>query len=456
MLNLLKEFFEDKKILILGFGVEGQSTYNLLRRIFPDRILNIADVNESLVNNKLIENDILKINLQLGGDYLNDIDNYDLVIKSPGISLKNISGIDYSKFTSHTELFTRIFKKQIIGITGTKGKSTTSSLVHHIIKTYNNNCLLVGNIGVPPFDLIDDINKDTVIVYELSSHQLEQIRVSPHIAVLLNLYEEHLDHYKSFEKYQLAKLNIAIHQENDDYFIFNADDKRITDLVSVNELKGILHRFSLSEKIKNGCYVDNGKIIFCNQEVTTLLEKTTFSNLIGDHNLQNIMAAACASLLAGIPATHISQAVDSFQPLEHRIEFVGKYNDILYYNDSISTIPEATIAALTSLKTVDTLLLGGFDRGISYNYLMEFLSKSAVRNLIFIGDAGRRMLDIYEKENYSGKNIFFTKDFTEAVNHAKRSTQKNMICLLSPAAASYDMFRDFKERGEVYKKIVRS
>jgi len=200
----LREYLGDKKILILGFGKEGQSTYSLLRKLFPEKTLCIADRNGNLKENEIIKADSARVCLHLGDVYLDNISDYDLIIKSPGISLKNFSDCDFSKFTSHTELFIRLFRKHIIGITGTKGKSTTASLIHHIISAYTKNCVLVGNIGVPPFDMLDSINRDTIIVYELSSHQLEQVQVSPHISVLLNLYEEHLDHYQSFENYQQA------------------------------------------------------------------------------------------------------------------------------------------------------------------------------------------------------------------------------------------------------------
>jgi len=455
MLNKLKEYFEGKKILVLGFGVEGQSTYRLLRKIFPDEVLHIADRNEGLIEMEPIRNDLSKINLQLGPEYLKNIGNYDMVIKAPGISLKSISAADFSKFTSHTELFIRFFKNQIIGITGTKGKSTTSSLIFHIIKSYDENCLLVGNIGIPPFDLLENINKDTKIVFELSSHQLEQVRVSPHISILLNLYEEHLDHYKTFENYQRAKFNISLYQDSSDFFIFNADDPRIEALVSEGSLKSKLMKFSLTQQVAKGCYVHEDKVYFQDDEPVEVLHKTEFDNLIGGHNLLNIMAAACASLISGIPARAVASAVESFRPLEHRIEFVGKYDDVLFYNDSISTIPEAAIAAVKALKNVDTIILGGFDRGISYDSLIDFLSKSPISNLVFIGDAGKRMLGIYESGHFTGKATFLSSDFEEAVSYAKSHTKKNMICLLSPAAASYDMFKNFAERGTKYKQLVR-
>jgi len=454
MMDALRDYFGDKNILILGFGKEGQSTYCLLRKLFPEKTLSIADKNKNLKDFEIIKADLSKLCLHLGVDYLSSVSDYDLVIKSPGISLKNFSECDFSKFTSHTELFIRLFRKQIIGITGTKGKSTTASLNKRIIKTYNDNCVLVGNIGVPPFDMLDSIDRNTIIVYELSSHQLEQVHVSPHIAVLLNLYQEHLDHYKTFKNYQLAKLNIALFQDNCDYFIYNADNSLINSLVSESVLCGQLIKYSLLKRYHRGCYIKDNKVFYEDSKETEVLNRIEFKNLLGEHNLQNTMASVCASVIAGVPSELIGPAVETFLPLEHRMEFVGKFNDILFYNDSISTIPEATIAAVKSLKNVDTLILGGFDRGISYEKLIDFLNDSTVQHLIFMGGAGRRMFEIYKSGDTEKKDFFVTMNFEEAITYAKLHTQKNMICLLSPAAASYDMFKDFAERGKKYKQLV--
>jgi len=454
MMDELRKYLGDKKILILGFGKEGQSTYSLLRKLFPEKTLCIADRNENLKENEIIKADSARVRLHLGDTYLDNISDYDLIIKSPGISLKNFSDCDFSKFTSHTELFIRLFRKHIIGITGTKGKSTTASLIHHIISAYTKNCVLVGNIGVPPFDMLDSINRDTIIVYELSSHQLEQVQVSPHISVLLNLYEEHLDHYQSFENYQQAKLKIALFQDDNDFFIYNGDDSRITKLMKENTLRAKLIKFSLSQRQHQGCFLKNGKVFYEDSTEIEVLNEIEFKNLIGEHNLQNIMAAVCASIVSGVPSALMSKAVESFIPLEHRLEFVGKYNDVLYYNDSISTIPEATMAAVKSLIDVDTLILGGFDRGISYERLIDFLNESTIQHLIFIGEAGRRMFTIYQSRDGEKKDTLVTSDFEQAIAYAKRHTQKNKICLLSPAAASYDMFKDFAERGRKYIQLL--
>ena len=456
MADKFREFFKEKKILILGFGVEGRSTYRFLRRILPAKKLWIADLNVELKDLDLVKNDN-NLSFYLGEDYLGHFDDFDMIIKSPGISLKQMPDVDFSKFTSHTELFFRFYRDQIIGVTGTKGKSTTASLICHIIYSLNQNCLLVGNIGMPPFDLIDQIDENTVIVYELSSHQLEQINISPKVAVLLNIFQEHLDHYESFEKYQEAKFRITMFQKTDDYFIYHGDDKLILNWI---EKTGIVRNFrpiSLSSTDNLGFCADEGNIILGGKKDIVLLEKEEITNLKGEHNLLNILAALNAVLvqMTILQVSKVLSALLTFKPLEHRLEFVGEFNGIEFYNDSIATIPEATIAAIKALKNVDTLILGGFDRGIYYDDLIDFLESSEVNNLIMLGDAGQRMHDIYRSKKYQNKKLILPENFENAVDIAKQITGKNKICLLSPAAASYDMFRNFAERGTVYKNLVR-
>jgi UDP-N-acetylmuramoyl-L-alanine---L-glutamate ligase len=349
-------------------------------------------------------------------------------------------------------LFIRAYRRQIIGITGTKGKSTTSSLVHHIVLQHNANSLLLGNIGVPFFEKIDHINDETIIVCEMSSHQLENLRVSPHISVLLNLFEEHLDHYPSYHDYQLAKYNIAKYQDQDDYFIFNADDARIRQLIDEFIPRGRFLPFSFTIEPGSGCYLSDYDLLYKKNDKKLYRFDTTISkHLKGDHNMANIMAAVCACQVVGMPDEAISSGIRSFIPLEHRVEYAGRFHGIDFYNDSIATIPEAVIAAVKTVNHVDTLILGGFDRGVDYAFLTAFLKDSAVRNLVFMGNAGERMMGLLDAEPGHSKNLFFASDLKEAVEWAKKNTAPEKACLLSPAAASYDAFRNFAERGTAFK-----
>jgi UDP-N-acetylmuramoylalanine--D-glutamate ligase len=445
----------NRKILILGFGLEGRSTLKFIQNNAPSAIITIADKNNELEENTLIKDGA--VGFISGDEYLSKISDYDLVIKTPGISLKDIEIKDKTKIISQSQIFINIFNDKIIGITGTKGKSTTSSLVYHIISKFTDNVILVGNIGVPPLDLFDKINDDTIIVNELSSHQLEFNTVSPHIAVLLNIFEEHLDHYNSYFDYKLAKLNIARYQQKDDYFIYNADDLMTANMVEMVKPDSKLFPYSEQQDLVDGCMLHNDIISFvdCHEEKFSLNTKAK-RKLPGHHNLFNIMAAVCACKLAGIPDEFIHEGIATFKPLEHRIEYVGKYNNTIFYNDSIATIPEATIEAVKTLKIVGTLILGGFDREINYNGLMEYLASTSIKNLIFMGEAGKRMHSIIKaKTTNNNQSLFVVSGLEDAVYTAIKKTPRDMICLLSPAAASYDMFKNFEERGKKFKQLVK-
>ena len=212
MLDLIRRELENRKVLLLGFGREGQSSYRLIRRVLPELHLTIADADKAVGENEMLKNDRF-VDLHLDEGYLEGLNSFERILKTPGISLKDIIyDLDPASITSQTDLFLSWYSGKVIGVTGTKGKSTTATLIYHILKLAGKDSLLMGNIGRPAFDFIDEISPETNLVYELSSHQLEYVRNSPHLAVLLNLYQEHLDAYRSFHDYQAAKMNIAKYQ----------------------------------------------------------------------------------------------------------------------------------------------------------------------------------------------------------------------------------------------------
>jgi UDP-N-acetylmuramoyl-L-alanine---L-glutamate ligase len=456
MLDLIRTELENKKVLLLGFGREGQSSYRLIRRVLPELPITIADASESVRENELLKEDNF-LDFRLGEGYLAGLNTFSRIIKSPGISLKDISfDLDPTSITSQTDLFLRRFSHQVIGVTGTKGKSTTATLIHHILKLAEKESLLMGNIGRPAFDVVDEVGTATNLVFELSSHQLEYINRSPHIAVLLNLYQEHLDAYRSFLDYQVAKMNIAKCQVSVDYFVFNKDDERINQHISTMDLRGHFLPFSFQTESDEGCFVQNGQIVYSSRGQTeVILDLSRKIKLKGDHNLLNIMAAICVCKKLGIDREIIAEGISSFRGLEHRIEYVGEYNGIHFYNDSIATIPEACIEAVKALGNVDTLILGGFDRGIDYSGLAKFLSTSTVRNLILTGEAGRRILHEIREIKNPGQTLFLLSKFDEFLEVVLTVTKQGSICLLSPAAASYDEFQNFEMRGKRFKDLVR-
>lgn len=455
MIELLKQKLAGRKVCILGFGREGKATYQLIRKALPDLVVTIADANESISQQELLQADP-NVLFHLGTTYLNDLNQYDLILKTPGISFKDLPySLSREKITSQTDLFLQRYSSQTIGITGTKGKSTTSSLLHFILKRADVPTILLGNIGRPAFECIDEIHPETNIVFELSSHQLEYITVAPHIAVLLNLYQEHLDAYPTFRDYQRAKLNILTNQKEEDYFIFNADDALIQGWIQEFDLIRNYRPFTFDSELADGSFVKEERVIFSEECATDeVLDLTKKRKLKGDHNLRNIMAALNVCKILGLPNEDIQDGVAAFTGLEHRLEYVGTYHGIRYYNDSIATIPEATIEAVKTLGEVDTLIVGGFDRSIEYTALAHFLSTSTVRNIIAVGEAGLRIAQELMPIKKEHQSLFMVSKFDDFLPIARTHTRPGAICLLSPAASSYDEFVNFEFRGKRFKELV--
>jgi UDP-N-acetylmuramoyl-L-alanine---L-glutamate ligase len=455
MLDLIKEIAGDKKIVLLGFGREGQSTYRILRKSLPGQALVINDRDGSVRNNPLLSGD-RNISFNTGENYLDNLGEFDLIIKSPGISLHGIRKvIAPGKITSQTDLFLRRFAGQVIGITGTKGKSTTASLLHHILKMDGKDAILLGNIGRPAFNYYDDITPRTILVFELSSHQLEYVTCSPHISVLLNLYQEHLDAYPSYLDYQLAKMNITRFQGEKDDFIYNLDDEVLDALVKRSGTLARLVPFSFDRKPETGSFIENGKIIFTLEGAPAeAYDLGMKRKLKGDHNIRNIMAVINVCKLLGVSDDAMIDGISSFRGLDHRLEHIGIFHGIDFYDDSISTIPEASIAAVKAIGNVDTLILGGFDRGVDYSGLAAFLVTSTVRNIVFTGAAGKRMHEEINALHPAEKNLLEISRFDDFLDPVIRCTRPGDVCLLSPAAASYDEFPNFEVRGNRFRELV--
>lgn len=447
MYNKIIEKLQDKNICILGFGREGLSTYKFIRRHLPNKFITIIDKKDV---SDLINDD--NINVIYGDNYLDNLDCYDLIIKTPGISFKDIN-IDNikDKITSQLQLLLEVFKGNTIGITGTKGKSTTSTLIHRIIKDQGYDTYLLGNIGNPMFDDIEKFNSDTYLVIEMSSLQLEFVNTSPHIGIVLNLLEDHLDHAGSVYHYHECKMNMFKYQESNDYSIYSLDDINTVNWLNNNKYSSNMYKVTLNNKQENNTiYLDNDNVVLNNN---ILYNKNSERNLVGNHNLSNIMFSLLVSNILNLDKNKTIKSINTFNPLEHRMELVGTYNGITYYNDSIATIPMATINAINALKEVDTLIFGGMDRGIDYSDLIDFLSKSNINNLICMPTTGYKIGKEIEKLVHN-KNIYFIETLKDAVEKAKIVTEKGKICLMSPAASSYEYFKNFEEKGNKYKEYV--
>jgi len=455
-MDALLSFLKDKKIVILGYGREGRSTCEFIRKHLPGQALTIADADGSLTGRFASTDPLLR--LVAGPGYLEGLGGCDLVIKSPGIPLSLLEGrIPHERITSQTDLFFMMHATAVVGITGTKGKSTTSTLVYEILKRHHENTRLIGNIGIPPFSCLEQIGPDTLIVFELSSHQLEKVSRSPHVSLLLNLYEEHLDHYGSVEPYYEAKMNIARFQGGEDYLIYNLDHEEVRERVARSGVASQRFGFSLNRPVENGASMQGEEVVYFREGRPA--GRFVVNNrlyLPGEHNLQNILAAVTAARILGVPDEIITGVVRTFRGLPHRLEYIGLHGGVHFYNDSIATIPQATMHAVATLKHVDTLILGGKDRGIDYSGLISFLAARNIRNIIFSGEAGRRIYESIRALKPENSSLFLIGDYDEIPAILKAHALPGGICLLSPAAPSYDQFRNYEERGEVFKRLVQS
>ena len=449
-INNIYDFLDNKKILILGYSREGKSTYNFIRNRFKNIKISILDYN---VIDKI---DDENVEIFCDDNYEEYFQKFDIIIKSPGVSIKRELYDKYKdKIVSQTSIFLEYSKNIVIGITGTKGKSTTSSLIHHIFKSCNLDSKLVGNIGMPILSEINDIKDNTIVVFEMSSHQLQYITKSPKIAVLLNIFEEHLDYYESFNEYILSKENIYKFQNENDLLIYNSssDNVNIENILAIGQRR--IPVYINNEDIKEQQYINiiGNEIIFCiDEKKFTININDIKTNLKGEHNLYNIVIALAVANEIGLDIKDILEAISSFKGLEHRMEYVGKYNDINFYNDSIATIPEATICAIKSIGKVDTIIIGGKDRGVNYSELVEYLVNSEINKVLLIAESGLKIYNLLEKNN---NRYIYAENLENATELARLNTPKNGICLLSPASASYGYFKNFEERGKAFKELVK-
>ena len=408
-----------------------------LNKFLPDAVVAVADKNaiEGVTHS--------------GEGYLEAMYDYDIVIKTPGISLKDFDTKDV-EITSQTDLFLSQFHAQTIGITGTKGKSTTTSLIYHLLKSSGRDAILTGNIGIPCFDIMEDIQPVSIVVYELSAHQLEYVHNSPRVGVLLNIFEEHLDHFGTMQRYAGAKLNIMRFMGEDD--------------------TAVIHETLMEEAWS--MFVNN--IVFSLFDIDDLVDRTALP-LLGEHNLMNVKAALLACYAYGVDIRELVPYLYTFKPLEHRLEPVGTFGGMTFVNDSISTIPQATISACEALGRVDFLLLGGFDRGIDYQPLADYLKEHPVPHLLFTGKAGERMKSLFDGvstgsttcatkvpepsvpelvEGVEGPILSQYSSMEEAFAYLATHAKPGDVCLLSPAASSYDQYKNFEERGRKFKHLA--
>ena len=472
-LNKFNKFLDGKKVAIIGMGV---SNIPLLD-YFYDKNAKVTVFDR----NNLSDEIMTKINkyryeVEIGSDNLSRLHNFDIIFRSPSAlptTPEFVQEVENgAMLTSEIEMVLKLAPCKIIGVTGTEGKTTTTSIIYEICKRAGYNCFLGGNIGNPIFTKINEMKPDDLVILELSSFQLMNMEVSPDIAVVTNMFPDHLNIHKSYEEYQQAKKSIFLNQNENGILVLNKDNDITRKFAE--EAKGKVVFFSSTKQLKNGYVYDreDGQIKHCiDGKCDDLISKNEIK-LRGIHNYENICAALAATDTIVDKETQI-EAVKQFTGVEHRLEFVRELDGVKYYNDSIGTSPASTIAGLNAFDENIVLIAGGSDKGLDYTEIGKAIAQK-VGTLVLTGPTAEKIEAAinqainFEKhfgdggENVSTQNVTKIKEIIhcqnlqEAVKTAKQKAKPGDIVLLSPASASFDAFKNFMERGEKFKEFVNN
>ena len=463
MINKKLEEFENslksKKVAIIGLGVSNIPLIDYMHEkgalvtLFDNR--KQEELSEEIINK--INNYSFKY---IGGeDNLKELKGFDIVFRSPSC-LPTRPELEAEKergaiITSEIEMLMKLAPCKIIGVTGTEGKTTTSSIIYAIVKEAGYTCYLGGNIGNPIFTKLNTINENDIIVLEMSSFQLMQMDVSPNISLVTNIFPDHLNVHKDMDEYIDSKKNIFMHQNSDDLVVLNYDNEITRNFEK--DVKGNVVFFSSKEDLNDGYIYDknSGNIVLCKNGVKTNIINKSDIKLRGIHNYENICAALAVTASLVDTKTQV-KAIKEFIGVEHRLEFVREIGGVKYYNDSIGTSPASTIAGLNAFDENIILLAGGSDKGLDYTEIGEKIAEK-VGTLILCGPTSK-IIEKATKDALHGKqiNIIYVKNMQEAVLKAKENAKPGDIVLLSPASASFDLYKNFAERGKTFKYYVDS
>ena len=456
-LEEFNNFLDGKQVAIIGMGV---SNIPLLD-YFYDKNAKVTVFSTNALSDEIMA----KINkyryeVELGEDNLSRLKGFDIIFRSPSaLPTKHEFQSAVKKgaiLTSEIEMVLKLAPCKIIGVTGTEGKTTTTSLIYEICKKAGYNCFLGGNIGKPIFTKINQMKPEDIVILELSSFQLMGMTVSPNIAVVTNIFPDHLNVHKSYEEYQDAKKSIFRNQTEEGIVILNKDNE-ITEKFA-DEVKGKTIFFSSTKKLKNGYVYDreDGFIKKCTDGKCEKILNKNDIKLRGIHNYENICAALAATETVASKEAQI-EAVKNFKGVEHRLEFVREIDGVKYYNDSIGTSPASTIAGLNAFDENIILLAGGSDKGLDYKEIGEVIARK-VGTLILTGPTAQKIEEATKQALSEEKNIeiIHTNNLEESVKVAKEKARSGDIVLLSPASASFDAFKNFEERGNYFKTLVNN
>jgi UDP-N-acetylmuramoylalanine--D-glutamate ligase len=464
-----------KKIALLGMGLENIYLADfLLENEITDIELrdqkDLLEIGESVPDDaRELFNQILSRRLKhlFGNDYLSGLNNFDLIFRTPGLPYltPEIQGAKESgvEISSQMKLFFDLCPAKIIGVTGTKGKGSTSTLISEILKgskannpNLSSDIYLLGNIGQAAVNHLRNIKENDLVILELSSFQLQDMDKSPYISVITNLGEDHLNYHKDLEEYWGSKVNIVKYQTASDYAILNQDFLTSFEIVSQTDAK--VYYFSGKNSVEDGAFVkDDGsskQVILKLDTYEEVICRSDELNIVGDHNLENIAAATIVAKICGVQLEQISKAVKDFKGLEHRLEYVAEIGGVKFFNDSFATNPVATLAAIRAFQQPLVLVLGGSEKNLDYLELInEIKGNQFIKSIVYIGETGNRLACELKNLGYE-KVIPGGDSMSEIVKVAKDQAESDDVVLLSPASASFGLFKNYKERGDQFKQAV--
>ncbi|UNC92876.1 UDP-N-acetylmuramoyl-L-alanine--D-glutamate ligase [Candidatus Contubernalis alkaliaceticus] len=448
-----------KTVVVIGMGLSGVSAARLLAQKGARVIINDYKSREELTPCLEALKPYPDIKIVTGGHPEGIVNTgTDLVVKNPGIPmdikpLKRAGELGI-KVITEVELAYLFTRAPIIGITGTNGKTTTTALLGEIFKEAGKKVYVAGNIGVPLCDIAEKASADSWIVAELSSFQLEGIeKFKPKISAILNISEDHMDRHETLGDYLDAKKRIFLNQKDNDFCVLNQDDLLLSEIAVGGQVKSQVVPFSRQRTYKNGIYVKDQHIVISKEGKLISVCPQGEVALPGKHNLENVLAATAAAYAAGIKPEIIGKTLRTFKGVAHRLESVGKFKGIVFINDSKGTNVEATIKALDSFSQPIILIAGGKDKGGEFNSLSLHINKK-VKHLILLGETSSKIIQAVENEGFTDYSR--VQDLDEAVTMAYQLGKEGDLVLLSPACASWDMFRSYEERGNEFKRAVRS
>jgi UDP-N-acetylmuramoylalanine--D-glutamate ligase len=442
---------KDKRVLVVGLGKSGVASALFLKARGARVTVSDTKSGDELRNEipVLLDHGIA---VETGGHGERTFREQDLIVVSPGVPvdaplLERVRSLG-GRVIGEIELAAQFLPGRIVAITGSNGKTTTTTLAGEILTVGGFPTLVGGNIGTPAISLTERAKPETVIVLEVSSFQLETIQTfRPKVAVVLNVTPDHLDRHKTFEIYADAKARIFENQKGDDFAVLNADDP--TCVAMAADTRAQVFCFSRQQEVKQGAWVHEGDILFRDGARQREIMLVSEISLKGAHNLENVLAAVCASALMGCAPEKIRQAVHNFKAVEHRLEFVATIGGVDYYNDSKATNVDATIKALESFPANVHLILGGKDKGSDYSVLNDLL-RERVKRVYTIGAAAAKI-----ESQIKNVEIEHSETLENAIRKAHAIAEPGDVVLLAPACASFDQFKNYEQRGHVFKEIVQ-